>query len=139
MMRPRPVVGAALVLFAGASLARAEVVLNTAASQQYGGGKVACSAVNVGPQTLDIRLELTKISDGTITEEDCTGDNAVDPEERCVTDPVDADIYFCRVHVDLPGGSNPPSPLLAMVRQWVRATIVSFSSEPQGFTALPAD
>jgi len=126
--------------FAGASLARAEVVLNTAASQVYPNGSVACSAANVGPQNLDILLELIKLSDGTTAEdEDCTGDAAVEPGKRCVTGTVPADIYFCRVHVDLQGGSNPPSPLLAMVRQWVRATIVSFSPEPAGFTALPAE
>jgi hypothetical protein len=129
---------AATALVTSVSAANAQVVLNTAASQQYPEGSVLCSAVNVGPQALDISLEVINLADGTVVEEeDCTGDASIASSERCVTATLAAGIYFCRVTIDLPGGSNPPSPLLAMVRQWVRATIVSFG--PAGFTALPAE
>jgi hypothetical protein len=130
-----------------AALARAQLELSTATVPRYGNGTIKCSAVNVGPNSLDMTVSLIDVSTGDEeTNTTCTGDGstsdspAVPSGQRCVADSTTEAILFCKILVDIKGGSGtPPNPAVALLRQQVRANITAISSDNNSFIVQAAE
>src|SRR6185369_714255 len=78
-------------------------VLATPSVPTNNGGRIWCSAVNVGDEgSREITVTLVDASTGEVTEEEeCTADRAVGPGKRCrvedIQDPLP--VSWCRVEV----------------------------------------
>ena len=126
------------------SLALAQVVLATSTAPRFDGGAVRCSGVNVGDGPLDMTVDLIDVSTGVIEvstlcadDDEEADEDAVEPGTRCTVVSTSAAVVFCKITVDLAGGSgDTPNPALALLSQRVRGNVTSNGAG--GFVILEA-
>jgi hypothetical protein len=115
------------------SPALAQVVLSTTTAPRIESGPVRCSGVNVGATQLDMTVDLIDVNTGTIeisrrcaNNDPEADEEAVDPSTRCTVVSESDAIVFCKITVDIAGGSGGTSnPALAQLSQRVRGNVTA--------------
>ncbi len=131
-----PLCGATALSLLIPSLALGAIVLATSTAPRFGGGSVRCSGVNVGQEPVEMNVELIDVSTGVIEistlcadGDDEADEDAVPPGQRCTVVSSSTAILFCKITVDIAGGSGEtPNPALALLRQHVRANVTASGS-----------